>query len=126
MSRDAAAASHYDYWHDRAVLHFLTDTGDDAGAMRRNCAGCWPQGRPVGRLHPAGPDHCSGPVVARASRNSMPCSVPTSTARHRGRNSTARPVAPSRPSLYALYRARRLSRPVLCKMRRTSAVHGNV
>ena len=59
---------HFDFWHDRAVFHFLTE--EDArrryvSAVRRSLK---PDGHIlVATFGPAGPDHCSGLNVVRYS-----------------------------------------------------------
>lgn len=58
----------YDFWHDRAVLHFLVDPGAAAAYVDqvRRCLG--PGGHAViGGFAPDGPERCSGLPVARRS-----------------------------------------------------------
>ncbi len=58
----------FDFWHDRAVLHFLTDPADAAryaqiaanALARGGCA-------VIGGFAPDGPERCSGLPVARRS-----------------------------------------------------------
>lgn len=58
----------FDLWHDRAVLHFLTDPADAAAYVRRASRALAPGGRLViGGFAPDGPARCSGLVVARRS-----------------------------------------------------------
>lgn len=56
----------YDFWHDRAVFHFLRDTGDRdryVAAVRRALK---PGGRiVVATFGPEGPERCSGLEVVR-------------------------------------------------------------
>jgi ubiquinone/menaquinone biosynthesis C-methylase UbiE len=57
---------HYDFWHDRAVFHFLTD-GDE---RRRYVAAARRAVRPGGHIvvatfGPSGPEQCSGLEVRR-------------------------------------------------------------
>lgn len=61
-------AAGYDLWHDRAVLHFLTDAaaaaryaGQAARAIRRGGHAV------IGGFAPDGPERCSGLAVARRS-----------------------------------------------------------
>ncbi|HVF35300.1 MAG TPA: class I SAM-dependent methyltransferase [Candidatus Saccharimonadia bacterium] len=60
------APDHHDYWHDRAVLHFLDD--DAAAAYARNAALALSTGAHavIAGFAPDGPPRCSGlPVVRR-------------------------------------------------------------
>ena len=61
----------FDLWHDRAVLHFLTDPADAAGYVRQARRALAPGGRLViGGFAPEGPERCSGlPVARRAPRD---------------------------------------------------------
>jgi trans-aconitate methyltransferase len=55
-------------WHDRAVLHFLTDEQDRAGYLATMRRALKPDGNVViGAFAPDGPTHCSGLPVARYS-----------------------------------------------------------
>jgi len=60
----------FDLWHDRAVLHFLTDPADAAAYARQAARALAPGGRMViGGFAPGGPERCSGlPVARRAPR----------------------------------------------------------
>ncbi len=56
----------YDVWHDRAVLHFLTDPADRAAYAVLAARTLGPGGRLViGGFAPDGPTHCSGMPTAR-------------------------------------------------------------
>lgn len=59
---------HFDFWHDRAVFHFLTDPGlreRYVAAVRRSLK---PNGHVlVATFGPSGPERCSGLPVARYS-----------------------------------------------------------
>ncbi len=58
----------YDAWHDRAVLHFLTDTEDRARYVRTAGAAVRPGGRAVlGVFAEDGPEQCSGLPTNRSS-----------------------------------------------------------
>lgn len=58
----------FDLWHDRAVLHFLTDPADAAAYVRQARQALAAGGRLViGGFAPDGPERCSGLVVARRS-----------------------------------------------------------
>jgi SAM-dependent methyltransferase len=64
----ALPAGRFDYWHDRAVLHFLTDSADarryaDAAANAVSAGGY----AVIGGFAPDGPQRCSGLVVSRRS-----------------------------------------------------------
>ncbi|MDY0021626.1 class I SAM-dependent methyltransferase [Arenimonas caeni] len=58
----------FDLWHDRAVLHFLTDPADADVYVRQARRALAPGGRLViGGFAPDGPERCSGLEVARRS-----------------------------------------------------------
>jgi hypothetical protein len=58
----------YDLWHDRAVLHFLTDPAAAALYAAVAAQAIRPGGSAViGGFAPDGPEKCSGLVVARRS-----------------------------------------------------------
>lgn len=58
----------YDLWHDRAVLHFLTAPDAAARYAMQAARAIAPGGHAViGGFAPAGPEKCSGLVVARRS-----------------------------------------------------------
>src|SRR5262249_3742801 len=65
-------AHHFDFWHDRAVFHFLTDEAARAryvAAVRRALK---PNGHiVVATFGPSGPERCSGLPVARYSAESI-------------------------------------------------------
>lgn len=62
----ALGEARFDLWHDRAVLHFLTDPADAAAYARQAARALAPGGRMVvGGFAPGGPERCSGLVVAR-------------------------------------------------------------
>ena len=98
--------SRYDYWHDRAVLHFLTD-GDDAGRyvaqLRRVLK---PQGHVLlAGFAPAGPERCSGLVVARRSVEELDALLGADFHRLATERETHRtPGGAEQAFLYALYR----------------------
>jgi len=56
----------YDLWHDRAVLHFLTDAGDRAAYVTRLMKALRPGGHAIiGTFALDGPERCSGLPVVR-------------------------------------------------------------
>lgn len=62
----------YQVWHDRAVLHFLTDEADRAGYRRALLAGLEPGGQAIiATFAPTGPDRCSGLPVRRYGREDL-------------------------------------------------------
>ena len=64
----ALGEARFDLWHDRAVLHFLTEPADAAAYVRQARRALAPHGRLViGGFAPEGPERCSGLVVARRS-----------------------------------------------------------
>lgn len=55
-----------DIWHDRAVFHFLTDSGDRACYLQRLGQALRPGGSLIlATFAPDGPEKCSGLPVAR-------------------------------------------------------------
>ena len=58
-------ARRYDFWHDRAVFHFLTDPGQRATYVRQTLRAVRPGGHVVvATFGPEGPEKCSGlPVM---------------------------------------------------------------
>lgn len=105
--RDVALPpSHYDYWHDRAVLHFLTDAGDAAryAAQLRRALG--PQGHVLlAGFAPGGPERCSGLVVARRSVEELDALLGADFRRLATERETHRtPGGAEQAFLYALYR----------------------
>jgi trans-aconitate methyltransferase len=62
----------YQVWHDRAVLHFLTEDADWAGYRRALLAGLEPGGQVIiATFAPSGPDRCSGLPVRRYGREEL-------------------------------------------------------
>ena len=62
----------YDVWHDRAALHFLTDSDDQARYAAALNAGLAPEGIAIiGTFAPDGPERCSGLPVARHDGQSL-------------------------------------------------------
>ncbi|MDP1737824.1 MAG: class I SAM-dependent methyltransferase [Caulobacter sp.] len=62
----------YQVWHDRAVLHFLTDEADRAAYRRALLAGLEPGGQAIiATFAPTGPDRCSGLPVRRYGREDL-------------------------------------------------------
>jgi 2-polyprenyl-3-methyl-5-hydroxy-6-metoxy-1,4-benzoquinol methylase len=56
----------YDVWHDRAALHFLTETADQAAYAERVQKAVRPGGHVIiGTFAPDGPERCSGLPVVR-------------------------------------------------------------
>jgi SAM-dependent methyltransferase len=61
-------AGGFDFWHDRAVLHFLTDPADAAKYAQQAALAVRAGGHAViGGFAPDGPERCSGLPVARRS-----------------------------------------------------------
>ncbi len=62
----------YRVWHDRAVLHFLTDETDRAAYRRALLAGLEPGGQVIiATFAPSGPEQCSGLPVRRYGRGDL-------------------------------------------------------
>jgi SAM-dependent methyltransferase len=63
---------HYDLWHDRAVLHFLTAPSDRAAYVALAARTVTPGGTLVlGGFAPDGPTRCSGLPVARRTAEQL-------------------------------------------------------
>ncbi|HEX7111496.1 MAG TPA: class I SAM-dependent methyltransferase [Mizugakiibacter sp.] len=66
VTRVALPEAGYDLWHDRAVLHFLTDPADAAAYVAQVRRALAPGGHAViGGFAGDGPERCSGLPVAR-------------------------------------------------------------
>jgi len=62
----------FDLWHDRAVLHFLTEPADAARYAAKAARAVRPGGHAViGGFAPDGPERCSGLPVARRSASDV-------------------------------------------------------
>ncbi len=62
----------YHVWHDRAVLHFLTEDADRAAYRQALLAGLEPGGQAIiATFAPSGPDRCSGLPVRRYGRDEL-------------------------------------------------------
>jgi len=65
-------AGTYDVWHDRAVLHFLTDTDARIAYVRQVAHAVKPGGHViVSTFGPEGPTKCSGLDVVRYNADSL-------------------------------------------------------
>lgn len=65
-------AAAYDFWHDRAVFHFLTDPAHRAAYVEQVRHALKPGGRVVvGAFSPEGPKQCSGLEVAQYSEGGL-------------------------------------------------------
>ena len=72
-----------DLWHDRAVLHFLTESRRIVLPMRKRCAGEAVKADGfvlISGFAPSGPERCSGLPVLRAGRGAH-CGPPRSRLR---------------------------------------------
>jgi SAM-dependent methyltransferase len=68
----ALPASRYDFWHDRAVFHFLVDQNLRRRYVATLCAAMKPRGRVlVATFGPEGPERCSGLEVMRYSEDAL-------------------------------------------------------
>jgi SAM-dependent methyltransferase len=64
--------SHYDFWHDRAVLHFLSDSEDLARYAAQARAALRAGGHAlIAGFGPQGPERCSGLAVVRRSADDI-------------------------------------------------------
>ncbi|NJB84363.1 SAM-dependent methyltransferase [Lewinella marina] len=62
----------YDFWHDRAAFHFLTDEGDIENYLASARAGLAPGGvLVIGTFSEQGPEKCSGIRIRQYSEASM-------------------------------------------------------
>lgn len=62
----------FDLWHDRAMLHFLTDPADQARYVEVMTAALGPEGQAViATFAPDGPERCSGRPVRRHDAASL-------------------------------------------------------
>lgn len=62
----------YDFWHDRAAFHFLTEPRDQADYIERLRRGLRVGGHVImGTFAPDGPEKCSGLPVARHDAGSL-------------------------------------------------------
>lgn len=72
VTRLALPAVAYSHWHDRAVLHFLTEPEDVQAYAARVAHALVPGGHAViGGFSPDGPERCSGLPVARRSAHEI-------------------------------------------------------
>ncbi|MBS1802378.1 MAG: class I SAM-dependent methyltransferase [Acidobacteria bacterium] len=68
----ALAPASFDVWHDRAVFHFLTASGDREAYIRQIEHALKPDGHVIiGAFGPEGPTKCSGLEVARYDAASL-------------------------------------------------------
>lgn len=68
----ALPARAFTHWHDRAVLHFLTDPAALAAYARQAFHALQPSGHAIiGGFAPDGPERCSGLTVARRSADDI-------------------------------------------------------
>ena len=62
----------YDFWHDRAAFHFLTDKQEISGYLKTAQENITPTGvMVIGTFSEKGPKKCSGVEVKQYSENSM-------------------------------------------------------
>lgn len=66
------AAGQYDFWHDRAAFHFLTEEQDIASYLENAQRSIKPDGRLVlGTFSEQGPQKCSGIEIKQYSESTM-------------------------------------------------------
>ena len=69
---DFTATEKYDFWHDRAAFHFLTDENDISNYVTTVSKGVKPEGfLVIGTFSDNGPEKCSGLTVKQYSESSM-------------------------------------------------------
>lgn len=62
----------YDFWHDRAVFHFLTEENEITNYLKSTQKGIKPSGALIlGTFSEQGPTKCSGIEIKQYSENSM-------------------------------------------------------
>lgn len=81
VTRLELPAAAYTHWHDRAVLHFLTEPEDVQAYAARAAHAIVPGGHAViGGFSPDGPERCSGLPVARRSAHEIAAALGASFA----------------------------------------------
>jgi hypothetical protein len=95
-----------DFWHDRAVFHFLTEAGDRARYVERARNLIRPGGHLVlAAFAPAGPTKCSGLPVVRYDAVGLAAELGSSfTLEHAIEESHTTPVGAIQPFTYAVFR----------------------
>ncbi len=104
----ALPPAHFDFWHDRAVLHFLTDP-EDARRYARIAAHALTRGgyAVIAGFAPDGPQRCSGLHVVRRSADDIAALLTSGFTLVRERTETHRTPGGSEQSfVYALLRRR--------------------
>lgn len=72
ITRIELGPSQFDVWHDRAVFHFLTASGDRAAYVRQVARAVKAGGHVIiGTFGPEGPERCSGLDVVRYDADSL-------------------------------------------------------
>jgi len=105
----ALPAGRFDYWHDRAVLHFLTDPADarryaDVAANAVSAGGY----AVIAGFAPDGPQRCSGLAVSRRSAQEIAALLAPAFAPVQMRMESHRtPAGHEQRFVYALLRRRR-------------------
>jgi SAM-dependent methyltransferase len=105
----ALPAGRFDYWHDRAVLHFLTDPAD-ARRYAETAANAVSAGgyAVIGGFAPDGPQRCSGLAVSRRSAQEIAALLAPAFALVQMRLESHRtPAGDEQRFVYALLRRRR-------------------
>lgn len=96
----------FDLWHDRAVLHFLTDPNDAAGYAAQAARAIRPGGHAViAGFAPDGPEKCSGlPVVRRSAEEIAALLAPSFTLLEQRAERHVTPAGGVQSFAYALLR----------------------
>jgi trans-aconitate methyltransferase len=98
-------SKHYGLWHDRAVLHFLTDPADREAYLRTLRAAV-PHGAVVlATFAPDGPETCSGLAVARYDADELAALLPGFEVVARRREIHVTPAGVEQPFTFVAARA---------------------
>jgi ubiquinone/menaquinone biosynthesis C-methylase UbiE len=106
ITQVALPAAGYSHWHDRAVMHFLTELADVQAYAAQAAHALAPGGYAViGGFGPDGPERCSGLPVARRSAQDIAAALGPAfvlVATHAERHQT--PGGTEQSFVYALLR----------------------
>lgn len=104
----ALPAAAFDFWHDRAVLHFLVDPGSAQRYVAQAAHALSPGGTLlVAGFAPDGPERCSGLAVARRDLAALDALFAHAFERRGSERETHRtPAGGEQAFLYAWYRRR--------------------
>jgi SAM-dependent methyltransferase len=100
----ALPAGGFDFWHDRAVFHFLTDPAEAVTYAHQAALAVKAGGHAViGGFAPEGPERCSGlPVARRSAQDIARILAPAFSLREARAERHITPVGAVQPFVYAL------------------------